>query len=57
MQGVNQEQAKQDPAHNLSINSFLIVIDWAMKFNQMRYREKQKEWYGNAASAGILAAW
>ena len=46
MQGVNQEQAKQDPVHNLSINSFLIVIDWAMKFDQMRYREKQKEWYG-----------
>lgn len=21
-------------------------MDWAMKFNQMRYREKQAEWYG-----------
>ncbi|CAB4031813.1 Hypothetical predicted protein [Paramuricea clavata] len=43
MRGVNQEQAKQDAIRNLSDNSARIIIDWAMKFNQIRYREKQKE--------------
>lgn len=46
IRGVNQEQAKQEAIRNLTSNSALIVIDWAMKFNQMWYREKQSEWYG-----------
>lgn len=46
IRGVNQEQAKQEAIRNLSSNSALIIIDWAMKFNQMRYREKQSEWFG-----------
>ena len=23
-------------------------MDWAMKFNQLRYREKQSDWYGKS---------
>lgn len=26
--------------------SALLVMDWAMKFQQLRYREKQSDWYG-----------
>ena len=37
MRSANQERAKQD---------IMDVMDWAMKFLQLRYREKQSEWYG-----------
>ncbi len=26
--------------------SVLIVIDWATKFQQIRFQEKQSDWYG-----------
>ena len=37
---VNQESAKQE-----ALQSVLVVIEWAMKFPQMKYREKQSEWF------------
>ena len=42
----NQDQAKQDALRSLQSDSILVLMDWAMKFNQMKYREKQAEWYG-----------
>jgi hypothetical protein len=41
----NQEMAKQNVLGNLDKNFALIVMDWAMKFTQRRFREKQSEWY------------
>ena len=46
MRSVNQERAKQDILTKLDQSSCLIVMDWAMKFLQLRYREKQSDWYG-----------
>ncbi|KAK3713304.1 hypothetical protein QZH41_000682 [Actinostola sp. cb2023] len=47
MRSVNQECAKQDVLTKLTDqSSCLIVMDWAMKFLQLRYREKQSDWYG-----------
>lgn len=46
MRSVNQGCAKQDILSNLDQSSCLIVMDWAMKFLQLRYREKQSDWYG-----------
>ena len=40
LRSVNQESAKQE-----ALRSVLVVIDWAMKFLQMKYREKQSEWF------------
>ena len=31
---------------NLDSNTVLVIMDWAMKFTQMKYCEKQSEWYG-----------
>jgi hypothetical protein len=42
----NQDQAKQDALRSLDSNTVLVIMDWAMKFTQMKYREKQSEWYG-----------
>ena len=46
MRTTNQERAKQAILENLDPSSNLIVMDWAMKFLQIRNREKQSDWYG-----------
>ena len=46
MRSVNQESTKQDILTKLDQSSCLIVMDWATKFLQLRYREKQGDWYG-----------
>jgi hypothetical protein len=46
MRSVNQELAKQDIIANLDQSSCLLILDWAMKFLQLRFREKQSDWYG-----------
>ncbi|KAK3732370.1 hypothetical protein QZH41_005701 [Actinostola sp. cb2023] len=43
----NQERAKQDFLHDMKAGEeALVVMDWAMKFNQLKFREKQSEWFG-----------
>ena len=37
---VDQKSAKQE-----AVQSVLVVNEWAMKFLQMKYREKQSEWF------------
>lgn len=46
LRSCNQEAAKQKVLSSLDKNSALIIIDWAMKFLQLRHREKQSDWYG-----------
>ena len=46
MRSVNQEFAKQDIIARLDEKSNLLVMDWAMKFLQLRFRERQSDWYG-----------
>ena len=42
----NQDRAKLDIIIDLNDSSVLVVMDWAMKFLQIEYREKQSEWFG-----------
>ena len=44
LRSVNQKSAKQEAPQ-----SVLVVNDWAMKFLQMKYREKQSEWFAKRA--------
>ncbi|CAB4008859.1 Hypothetical predicted protein [Paramuricea clavata] len=46
MRSVNQECAKKDIIGKLDQTSCFLIIDWAVKFLQLRYREKQSDWYG-----------
>lgn len=41
----NQDIAKQNFIQNLTEDSVFIVMDWAMKFLQRRFPEKQCDWY------------
>ena len=43
MRSANQEIANQNVLQDLDTSSVLIVIDWAMKFPQIKFREKQSE--------------
>jgi len=43
---VNKEEAKQDALAALDEHSCLIVMDWAMKFLALRYRERMSEFFG-----------
>ena len=42
---VNQDKAKQDVIRNLNDRSALVVMDWAMKFLQMKYKDKKSDWF------------
>ena len=46
LRSINQDRAKHDVIRNLNSGSVLVVMDWAMKFLQMKYREKQSDWFG-----------
>ena len=43
---INQEEAKQDALRSPDDMSVILIMNWAMKFLQMRYREKQSDWFG-----------
>ena len=46
LRSINQDEAKQDVLKTEDSCSALIVMDWAMKFLQLKYREGQCDWYG-----------
>ena len=41
----NQDKAKHDIVDGLENNSVFILCDWAMKFLQVKYHEKQTDWF------------
>ena len=41
----NQDQVKRQILNSLEENEAFIVVDWAMKFTAMKFREKQAEWF------------
>ena len=41
----NQDRVKRDIIRDLNDSSVLVVMDWAMKYLQIKYREKQSEWF------------
>ena len=46
IRSINQEEAKQDSLKTADATSAINIIDWAMKFLQLKYRQKQSEWFG-----------
>ena len=47
IRSINQEEAKQDALRPADDTSAILIMDWAMKFLQIRYRrEKQSDWFG-----------
>ncbi|KAL9986649.1 hypothetical protein ACROYT_G000821 [Oculina patagonica] len=46
VRSINQEEAKQDLLKTADATSAIVIMDWVMKFLQLKYREKQSEWFG-----------
>lgn len=46
MRTVHQDTAKKTILDEIKPNQVLIIMDWAMKFLPISYRETQSEWYG-----------
>ncbi|CAH3171677.1 unnamed protein product, partial [Porites lobata] len=46
VRSINQEEAKQDALKSEDPQSAILIMDWAMKFLQIKFREKQSEWFG-----------
>ena len=43
---VNQDRARDYVLEQLDDSSVYLIMDWAMKFLETKYREKQNEWFG-----------
>ena len=46
VRSINQGKAKQDALKSEDPHSAILIMDWAMKFLQIKFREKQSEWFG-----------
>ena len=46
IRSINQEEAKQDSLKTPDAPSAILIMDWAMKSLQIKYREKQSDWCG-----------
>ena len=46
VRSINQGKAKQDALKLEDPQSAILIMDWAMKFLQIKFREKQSEWFG-----------
>ncbi|CAH3127975.1 unnamed protein product [Porites lobata] len=43
---INQEEAKQDALKSEDPQAAILIMDWAMKFLQIKFREKRSKWFG-----------
>ena len=46
MRTAHQEAAKSTILNKMAPSQVLIIMDWAMKFLPVRFRETQSEWFG-----------
>lgn len=46
LRAAHQNTAKSAVIENLANNQVLIIMDWAMKFLPIGYRETQRDWFG-----------
>ena len=52
LRAVHQDVAKDDILDCMTPQQTLIVMDWAMKFLPMKFRETQGEWFGKKVAPG-----
>ena len=52
----NQEEAKQEVLNNLDEKSCLVIMDWAMKFLPIQYREKMEDFFGKRGLSWHVSA-
>ena len=45
IRSTNQEEAKHDALKTLDAETAILIMDWAMTFLQLKYRDKQSDWF------------
>lgn len=53
---IHQDTAKKNILEEMKPNQVLIIIDWAMKFLPVSYRETQSEWFGKKGRPSHVCA-
>ena len=56
LRSCNQEEAKQDVLNKLDSEACLIIMDWAMKFLPMQYREQMSDFFGKRGKSWHIGA-
>ena len=46
MRAVHQDEAKSFVIDRLSASQVFLIMDWAMKFFPISFRETQRDWFG-----------
>ena len=52
----HQEESKQDALNKLDKTSCLVIIDWAMKFLPLQYREQMSDFFGKRGRSWHISA-
>ena len=55
MRAVHQDEAKSFVIDHLSASQVFLIMDWAMKFLPISFRETQRDWFGKKKKRKILA--
>ncbi len=56
LRAIHQDMAKEDVLQSMTSNQALIIMDWAMKFLPMKFRETQGEWFGKKGRSWHVTA-
>jgi hypothetical protein len=53
LRSVHQENARDYVLEQLDDSSVFMILNWAMKWLECKYREKQSDWFAKKAFRGI----
>lgn len=53
VRAVHQDAAKSFVVDHLSASQVLLIMDWAMKFLPISFRETQRDWFGKRENPGM----
>lgn len=56
LRATHQDMAKDDVLQGMTSYQGLIIMDWAMKFLPMKFRESQGEWFGKKGRSWHVTA-
>ena len=55
VRSINQQEAKQDALESEDPQSAILIMDWAMKFLQIQFREEQSAWFGKRGLSWLFS--
>ena len=56
LRAVHQDVARDEILNSMTPQQVLIIMDWAMKFLPMKFRETQGEWFGKKGRSWHVTA-